>query len=108
MEFLFYGPVGSLQEAVEITARELSPHTQANFMLEIYDLLGDSTDAANSQVAWLSNFTESKLDWKKLKYKRYNDFLKARDSSGRVREIIKQHYSVQQRKTWAMKKLGDL
>jgi len=28
------------------------------------------------------------LDWKKLKYKQYNDFLKALDSSGRVREMI--------------------
>jgi hypothetical protein len=77
-------------------------------MLEIYDLFGDITDAANAQVAWLSNFAERNLDWKKLKYKRYNDFLKALDSSGRVREMIKQHHTAQQRKTRATKKLGDL
>ena len=93
---------------MEIAARELSPQNQANFMLEIYDLFGDITDAANAQVAWLSNFAERNLDWKKLKYKRYNDFLKALDRSGRVREMIKQHHSAQQRKARATKKLGDL
>jgi len=77
-------------------------------MLEIYDLFGDITDAANAQVAWLSNFAERNLDWKKLKYKRYNDILKALDSSGRVREMIKQHHTAQQRKTRATKKLGNL
>jgi len=77
-------------------------------MLEIYDLFGDITDAANAQVAWLSNFAERTLDWKKLKYKRYNDFLKALDSSGRDREMIKQHHTAQQRKTRATKKLGNL
>jgi len=93
---------------VEIAARELPPQSQANFMLEIYDLFGDISDAANAQVAWLSNFAERNLDWKKLKYKRYRDFLKALDSSSRVREMIKQHHSAQQRKTRATKKLGDL
>jgi hypothetical protein len=77
-------------------------------MLEIYDLFGKINDAANAQVVWLSNFAERNLDWKKLKYKRYSDFLKALDSSGRVREMIKQHQSAQQRKTRATKKLGDL
>jgi hypothetical protein len=47
----------------------------------------------------LSNFAERNLDWKKLKYKRYNDFLKALDSSGRVREMMKLCRSAQQRKT---------
>jgi hypothetical protein len=75
-------------------------------MLRIYDLFGDITDAANAQIAWLSNFPERNLDWNKLKYKRYNDFLKALDSSGRVREMIKQHHNAQQRKTWATKKPG--
>jgi hypothetical protein len=77
-------------------------------MLEIYDLFGDITDAINTQVTWLSNFVERNLDWKKLKYKRYNEFLKAFDSSGRVREMIKQHHTAQQRKARATKKLGDL
>jgi hypothetical protein len=107
-EFFANRPVGSLQEAVEIAARDLAPQSQANFMLEIWDLFGDITDAGNAQVAWLSNFAERNLDWKKLKYKRYNDFLKALDSSGRVREIIKQHHTAQQRKARATKKLGDL
>ncbi|KAF8241182.1 hypothetical protein K440DRAFT_638091 [Wilcoxina mikolae CBS 423.85] len=101
-------PVGSLQEAVEIATREFSPQGQADFMLEVYDLFGDITDAANVQVAWLSNFAERNLDWRKLKYKQYNDFLKALDRSGRVREMMKQHHSTQQRKTRATKKLGDL
>jgi len=93
---------------VEIAAQEHSPQNQANFMLKIYDLFGDITGAGNAQVAWLSNFAKRKLDWKKLKYKRYNDFLKALDSSGRVREMIMQHPSAQQGKTRATKKLGDL
>jgi len=57
-------------------------------MLEIYNLIGNITDAANAQVTWLSNFAERILDWKKLKYMQFNDFLKALDSSGRVREMI--------------------
>jgi len=48
------------------------------------------------------------LHWKKLKYWQYNDFLKALGSSGRIWEIIMQHYSAQQRKTQATKMLGDL
>jgi len=77
-------------------------------MHKIYNLFCDITDAANTQVAWLWNFEQRNLDWKKLKYKRYNDFLKALDSSGRVREMLKQHHSGQQRQTQATKKLGDL
>jgi hypothetical protein len=49
-------------------------------------------------VAWLSNFAERNLDWKKLKYKGYNDFIKALDSSGSLREMVKQYNSAQQRK----------
>jgi len=107
-EFFANRPVGLLQEAVEIAARELAPQSQANFMPEIYDLFGDITDAANAQVAWLSNFAERNLHWKKLKYKRYDDCLKALDSSGRVREMIKRHHTAQQRKTRSTKKLGNL
>jgi hypothetical protein len=77
-------------------------------MLEIYDDFGDITDAANAQVTWLSNFAERNNDWKKLKYKRYNDFLKAPEGSGRVWEMIMQHHTAQQRKTEATKKLGNL
>jgi hypothetical protein len=101
-------PVGSLQQAVEIAAQELSPHIHANSMFQSYDLVGDITSGANTQVAWLSNFAENNLDWKKLKDTQHNNFLKAINSSGRVREMIKQHHSAKQRKTWATKKFGDL
>jgi len=37
-------------------------------MLEIYDLFGDITDAADTHVAWLANFVERNLDSKMLKY----------------------------------------
>lgn len=77
-------------------------------MLQIYNLFGDIANAANAQVAWVSNFEEGNLDCKKLTYERYNYFLKALDSSSRVREMIMQHHSGQQRKTRATKKLGDL
>jgi len=77
-------------------------------MLKIYDLFGDITDTANTRVACLSHSAERNLDCKKLKYKQYNDFLKALNSSGRVRDMIKQYHSAQQRKTRAMKELGDV
>jgi len=102
------GPVRSLQEAVEISPLELDRPSPANFMLVIYDLIGDISNAAFAQVAWLSKFIERNLGWKTLKYMLYNDFLKALDSSGREREIIKHHHSAQLRNTQAMKKLGDL
>jgi hypothetical protein len=73
---------------VEIAARELSPQNQAYFILEIYDPFGDITAANNAQVAWLSSFPQRNLDWKMFKYKRYNYFLKALDSSGKVRVLI--------------------
>jgi hypothetical protein len=79
-----------------------------NVMLQIYNLSGEITDAANAQVTWLSNFAERNLDCKMLKYKRYNGFLNALDSAGRVREMLSEHHSAQQRKTRARKKLGDL
>jgi len=107
-EFFANRPVGLLQEAVEIAAWELAAQSHANFMIEIYDLFRDIRDAANAEVAWLANFAERNLDSKKLKYKRYNDFLKALDSSGRVKEMIKQHHTAQHRKIRATKKLGNL
>jgi len=76
-------------------------------MLEICDLLGDISDADNAEVIWLLNFAETNLAWKKRNYKRYNNFLKALNSSDRVREMIKQHHSAQQRKTWARKMEGN-
>lgn len=65
-----------------------------NFILEIYYLFGEFINAANPLVTWMSNFIERNLDWKLLKYKRYNYFLKAFDQSGRVREMIKPHHAV--------------
>jgi len=62
-------------------------------MIEIYDFFGNVTEAPNAQVTWLSNFAENNLDWKKLKYKQYNDFLKALHNSSSVSEIFKQHHS---------------
>jgi len=107
-EFVSNRPVRSLQEAVEIAACELARQRQVNFMLGIYDIFGDITDAASAQVAWLSNFAERNSAWKQFKYMQYNDFLKALDSSSRVREIKKWHHTTQRRTTWDMTKLGDL
>jgi len=98
---------GSLQEAVQITACEVSPRSKTYIVLQIYDLFGDITDTANTQVVSLSNFVGRNIDWMTLKYKWYHDFPNAVDSSGRVPEMIKQHHTAQQRKTRAMKKLGD-
>jgi hypothetical protein len=53
---------------VEITAWELTPRGKADFMLVIYSFFADITNAGNSQVAWLWNFGERNLDWKKFKY----------------------------------------
>jgi len=98
-------PVESLEEAVEIAAQELPPQSQANFKLELHDLFSESTNAADAQVAWLSNFAGSNLDLKKLNYQRYNNFLYVLDHTRMVREMIKQHHSAQQRKLQATKKL---
>jgi hypothetical protein len=100
--------VRSPLEAVEIAARGLSPQSQENIMLQIYDLFGDISNTANSLVVRLSNITERNLDWKMMKYKPYHDFLQSVDSSGGAREIMNQYHSAQQRKIRATKKLGDL
>ena len=89
-------PVGSLEKAVNIATRELPAQSQANLSYEHYDLFVEKIDAANAQVEWLSNFVERNLDWKILKYKQYSDFLKALDSSGRVRMMIEQHQAAKQ------------
>lgn len=77
-------------------------------MLHIYDRFSDITDAANAQVGWLSNFAEGNLNWKKLKYECYYDFLKALDSCRRFGVMIEQYQSAQRRKTQATQKLGNL
>ena len=81
---------------MNIATRELPAQSQANLRLEHYDLFVEKIDAANAQVEWLSNFVERNLDWKILKYKQYSDFLKALDSSGRVRMMIEQHQAAKQ------------
>ena len=106
--FFSNGPVRSLQEAVAITTEQLSTHNNANFRFEITDLLGDISDAPNTQVAWQLTFVNRNLDWKKFRYTWYNDLLKVPNSSGRWREMITLYHSAQQRKTWATKNLGDL
>ena len=100
--------VGSLEDAVEVAAPELSARNHTNSMLEICDIFGDITDAANSEITWLSDFVERTLDRKKLKHMWYNHFLKALDSSSRVREMTMRHHSAQQRKTRAINQKGDL
>jgi len=97
-----------LQDAIEIAAQKLAPQNTLNFMLKINDFYGDISNAPNAQVAWLSNFAKSNLDWKKLNDQRYNDILKALHSSGRVRKMIMQHHTVWQRNTWATEKLRNL
>jgi len=62
-------------------------------MLEIYTLFGSITNVVNTQVALLSSVAEGKLDWRKLKYQQYNNFVNALDCSGRVREMINQDHS---------------
>lgn len=76
-------------------------------MLQIHDLFLNITDAVTIEVALLSNFADRNIDWKNFKHEQYNNFLKALDCSGRVREIIKLHHSTQQRKTQATKMQGD-
>jgi hypothetical protein len=82
-----------------ISPVDLPPQSQSNFMLQIDDLFGGLTDAANAQVTWLSNIAEMNLDWRKLEYNRSSYFLKALDRSGRVREMMTRYHSAQQRMT---------
>jgi len=107
-DFFPNSPVGSLQEAMEIAAGELPPQSQSNFRLKIYNLFAEITDDAIAQVTWRLNLAARDLDSKQFQYKQYSDFFKALDISGRLRKMIKQHHSAQQRKTQATKKLGDL
>jgi hypothetical protein len=57
-------PVGFLHEALEIATWDLTPQSTANFMFQIYDLLGDITNMSNAKVTWLSNFVRRNLAWK--------------------------------------------
>ncbi|KAF8242950.1 hypothetical protein K440DRAFT_638118 [Wilcoxina mikolae CBS 423.85] len=72
----------SIQEAGEITMKELTQQDQWKFMHGIYDLFTDIYEVSNTQVAWLSN-------------------------SGQVREMVKQLNTVQKNKDHTTKKLGD-
>jgi len=77
-------------------------------MLEIYDHIGDSVNAANSLLILLWHFTERHCDWMNMKSKQHNNFLKVLNSIGRVSEMINEYHFAQQRKTWATTILGDL
>ncbi|KAF8251479.1 hypothetical protein K440DRAFT_637444 [Wilcoxina mikolae CBS 423.85] len=97
----------SIQEAVAITVKELTPQDQLKFIHGIYELFSDIHEVSNAQVAWLSKFQENNAGWRELGYKRYYDYLWTIDSSGRVREMVKQHNTTQKNKDHATKKLGD-
>ncbi|KAF8241544.1 hypothetical protein K440DRAFT_642019 [Wilcoxina mikolae CBS 423.85] len=81
----------SIQEAVEIAVKELTLQDQLKFMHSIYELFADTYEVSNAQVAWLSEFEENNAGWRELGYKRYYDYLRTIDSSGRayVFRIIK-------------------
>ncbi|KAF8516074.1 hypothetical protein BDD12DRAFT_985043 [Trichophaea hybrida] len=76
----------SIQEAVEIAVKELTPQDQSKFMHSVYELFADIHEVSNAQVAWLS---------------------KTIDSSGWVREMVQQHNTTQKKKERATKTLGD-
>ncbi|KAF8243728.1 hypothetical protein K440DRAFT_636809 [Wilcoxina mikolae CBS 423.85] len=76
----------SIQEAVEIAVKKLTPHNQSKFMHGIYELFADIHKISNAQVAWLSNFEENNAGWRELGNKRYYDYLSTIDSSGRPPE----------------------
>ncbi|KAF8244847.1 hypothetical protein K440DRAFT_635736 [Wilcoxina mikolae CBS 423.85] len=97
----------SIQEAVEITVNKLSPQDQWKFMYSIYELFADIHEVSNSQVEWLSEFEANNAGWRELGYKRYYDYLRTIDSSGQVREMVKQHNTVQRNQDHAMKTLRD-
>ncbi|KAF8243478.1 hypothetical protein K440DRAFT_668652 [Wilcoxina mikolae CBS 423.85] len=97
----------SIQEAVEITVKKLTLQDQSKFMHGVYELFADIHKVSNAQVAWLSEFEENNTGWRELGYKRYYDYLRTIDSSGLVREMVKQHNTVQKHKDHARKKLGD-
>ncbi|KAF8247153.1 hypothetical protein K440DRAFT_644172 [Wilcoxina mikolae CBS 423.85] len=85
----------SNQEAVEIAVKELTTYDQSKFMCGVYELFTDIHEVSNAQVTWLSEFEENNAWWRELRYKRYYDYLRTIDSSGR------------KNKDRATKKLGD-
>ena len=97
----------SIQEAVEIAVKELTPQDLSKFMHSVYKLFDDIHEFSNAQVAWLSKFEHNNAGWRELGYKRYYDYLRTIDSSSWVREMIKQHNTAQKKKERATKKLGD-
>jgi hypothetical protein len=60
----------SIQEAVEIAVKELTPQDQSKFMHSVYELFADIHEVSNPQVAWLSKFEENNAGWRELGYKR--------------------------------------
>jgi hypothetical protein len=97
----------SIQVAVDIAVKELTPQDQSKFMHDLYKHSVDINKVSNAQVAWLSKFEENNAGWRELGYKRYYDYLRTIDSSGRVREMVKQHNTAQKNKDSATVKLGD-
>lgn len=61
-EFIANETVGLLQHAAEIATWKLGPQRQANFILEIYDLLYNITNATNAQVTRQSIIAERNVD----------------------------------------------
>jgi hypothetical protein len=56
----------SIQEAVEIAVKELTPQDQSMFMHGIYELFADIHEVSNAQVAWLSKFDANNAGCKSL------------------------------------------
>ncbi|KAF8539861.1 hypothetical protein BDD12DRAFT_881578 [Trichophaea hybrida] len=81
----------SIQEAVQIAVRELTSQDQSKFMHGVYERIADIPEVSNAQVAWLSKFEENNAGWRELGNLRYYDYLRIIDSSGWVREMVKQH-----------------
>ncbi|KAF8245004.1 hypothetical protein K440DRAFT_646635 [Wilcoxina mikolae CBS 423.85] len=76
----------SIQEAVEVAVKELTPQDQSKFMHDVYELFADIHEVSNAHVAWLSEFEENNAAWRELGYKRYYDYLRTINSSGRIGE----------------------
>ncbi|KAF8248622.1 hypothetical protein K440DRAFT_642137 [Wilcoxina mikolae CBS 423.85] len=69
----------SIQEAVEIAMKELTPQDQSKFIHGVYELFTDIHEVSNATI----------------------------DSSGQVRGMVKQHNTAQKNKNCVTKKLGD-
>jgi hypothetical protein len=79
--------------ALEIATLDHSTHRQVNSIPVINNLLGDITNACNTQVVLLLSMAEINLDRRMLKSKCHQDFLQALDSSRRVRDRNAQHHT---------------